>query len=300
MPRAIREPRATRAAGTGRGAFTLVELLVVLVLVMLLSALTLAGLATARRGAKIDRTRNTIRRIHEIVMPQYENYLRRRVPFTLTTSATTNALNRLVAIRQLMVYEMPDSWNDVGNGVAAATTLPTFVRTGPVLGYAATKAALAAAPVGDTYGGAECLYMIASRGSGDADAMERFRTEEVGDIDGDGAPEFLDAWGRPIEFMRWAPGFAGSPVQRVDAANYHDPCDPLRVDPAGFALVPLVVSGGGDGVLGLAGPPATGWSTLVGAPGLASIVTAVTPQPGTATDLTAAADNITNHDLSKK
>lgn len=295
MSRAIREPRATRAAGIGRGAFTLVELLVVLVIVMVLSALMLAGLATARRGAKIDSTRNTIRKIHEIVMPQYESYPRRRLPFTLTSSATTNALNRLVTLRQLMVYEMPDSWNDVGNDVAAATTLPAFIRTGPVLGYAATKAALAAVPVGAN-GGAECLYMIASRGSGDADAMERFRTDEVGDTDGDGAPEFLDAWGRPIEFIRWAPGFAGSPVQRADAANYHDPCDPLRVDPAGFALVPLVVSGGPDGVLGLAGPPAGGWSVQ----SLASIATAFTPPPGTATDPAAAGDNITNHDLSKK
>lgn len=246
MPSAIYIPRAAKGA---RRAFTLVELLVVLVIVMLLSALTLAGLAVAGRNAKIDRTKNTIRKIHEIVMPHYESYLRRRIPPpNITTSGSENAVNRLVALRQLMVYEMPDSWNDVRDKVDDVEDGQN-PKTGPIFGYAQTKGALKPTPEN---GGAECLYMIVSRGIGESDAMEQFRAEEVGDVDKDQAPEFLDAWGAPIEFIRWAPGFTDlSPVQKNNPTMLHDPFDPMRVDPGAYALVPLIVSGGPDRSIGL-------------------------------------------------
>ena len=308
-----RPSAAVKAGGQATRGFTLVELLVTTVIIMALSMLFLSGMAVARRRVKIDATRNTIRKIHEIVMPQYESYLRRRVPFTSTSSATTNALNRLVALRQLMVYEMPDSWNDVRNGVAAVTTgataLPAFVQTGPVLAYAATRLALGTGGASPN-GGAECLYMIASRGPGEPGAMEHFRADEVGDRDGNGAPEFVDAWQRPITFIRWAPGFSASPgtpgvrlappatmvsvVQFDDKDNFHDPCDPLRVDGAGYALIPLIVSAGPDGSPGLT--PSSGWQPAT-ATNLTSIVSGTTGRPDASnTHL----DNITSHDLTKK
>ena len=54
-----------------RNGFTLVELMVVIVIISILSALTLSGLAGARQRAKIDKTKSTIRKLHEIVIPQY-------------------------------------------------------------------------------------------------------------------------------------------------------------------------------------------------------------------------------------
>jgi hypothetical protein len=261
----------------------------------------LGGMAAARKGVKIDRTRNTIRKIHEIVMPQYESYVRRRVPAAVNgvtifsgNDARAIASRRLVWLRKLMMFEMPDSWGDVGNATVD-------LRTGPVLAYAATKVSLSATPAN---GSAECLYMIASRGSGEPDAMERFRTEEVGDTDADGAPEFLDAWGRPIEFIRWATGFNSplSPVQSGDPTSNPDPLDPMRTDPNGYALVPLIISLGPDGGLGLEPAPSNGWSAVPPPQGpqsaLQSII-AVSPKPGSWIS-GIASDNITNHDLSKK
>ena len=55
-------------------------------------------------------------------------------------------------------------------------------------------------------GPAELLYMIVSMGS--PEAMEQFNSSEIGDTDNNGYPEFLDGWGRPIFFLRWAPGFS--------------------------------------------------------------------------------------------
>ena len=76
---------------------------------------------------------------------------------------------------------------------------------------------------------AEMLYMIVSMGS--PEAMEQFNQSEIGDTDGNGWPEFLDGWGRPIFFLRWAPGFSPySDIQTMaDPIKHdHDPFDPRR------------------------------------------------------------------------
>jgi prepilin-type N-terminal cleavage/methylation domain-containing protein len=235
---------AASRRGRSRRAFTLVELLTVLIIVALLSSLTLAGLATARQRGKIDKTRSTIRKLNEIVVPHYESYLRRRVP-------AANATDRLRAIRSLVMREMPDSWADVFSSPQAVSDLAVdfdYLKTGPVRSYAATRFALGNHPYFSNYGSSECLHMIVSRGGLEPDVMEQFRSDEIGDIDGDGAPEFHDGWGRPIAFFRWAPGYVGSlsPIQIADPQGRHDPFDPMRREPAAFALVPLIYSPGPD------------------------------------------------------
>lgn len=53
------------------------------------------------------------------------------------------------------------------------------------------------------------LYLIiSSKQDGDKNALDYFSDSELGDTDGDGMREILDAWGQPIEFLRWAPGYA--------------------------------------------------------------------------------------------
>jgi hypothetical protein len=129
--------------------------------------------------------------------------------------------------------------------------------------------------------GAECLYLIVSTmHDGDKNALDFFMPGEIGDVDGDGMREILDAWGRPIEFLRWAPGFRNDPgtdlawgiagtdddnngtiddFSELGAANSDDvvrlttqrpdlpdPFDPLKVATGAFALRPLIFSGGRD------------------------------------------------------
>jgi hypothetical protein len=61
--------------------------------------------------------------------------------------------------------------------------------------------------------GAECLYMIVMGAiAEEGDSRDVFKAGDIGDIDADGFPEFLDAWRSPIEFIRWAPGYQ-SPLQ---------------------------------------------------------------------------------------
>ena len=132
-------------------------------------------------------------------------------------------------------------------------------------------------------GGSECLYMIVALGS--PEALEQFNSSEIGDVDGDTLPEFLDGWGRPISFLRWPAGFNNSDIQpnipqdfwmidtivtpdnprAIASSTDHDPFDTRKVDTVvvekidgttynlatGWRLVPLIYSVGPDGKDGL-------------------------------------------------
>jgi len=292
-------------AMNARRGFTLAELMVVLVIISILSSLMLAGLAVAQQRSKADKTSSTIRKLNEIIVPQYESFLRRRVPLP-----TTNlAVSRLERMRTLSLVQMPDSWLDVASSGAgttgtfsSGTTIPSWAWDGTARVYGATRAAL---PVTTSLQSSECLYLIVSRGLQEPDSLEQFRADEIGDADSDGAPEFHDGWRQPIMFVRWPVGYA-SIIQSQNAALQPDPFDPSRVSttvnyPIGnlqrdYAVVPLICSAGADGEYGIS-TGTTAWSSVAS---LATIrVDTGTSAPGTAS-YPAASDNITNHDLTTR
>jgi prepilin-type N-terminal cleavage/methylation domain-containing protein len=305
-------------ARSRRAGFTLVELLVTMVIVAILAALTLAGLAGVRQGAKADKTRNTIRKIDAVIRPMYDSYRNRRVLDLPTQPDRFSAsVQILEAKRRLIAYEMPDRWEDVplpaeaGRIASGPKAVPPGMRSAAVRSYAAARPALP----NTLYGGAECLYLIVQRSGYDPDALEFFRSDEIGDLDQDGMSEFLDGWGRPISFLRWAPGFV-SPIQIHDSTNAHDPLDPKRIDDTAYALVPLIYSSGPDGAtaapaddqtgFGLADfsrldPSKKAWTDP--SRSMLQMLGSALNQSGELVGTPAsdeALDNITNHDLLKK
>ena len=76
----------------------------------------------------------------------------------------------------------------------------------------------------------EMLYAILVEGQGALGSVfsrDDFTDKEVQDTDGDGLPEFVDAWGQPLQFYRW-PVLFHSDLQRgqnflVSSANYFLP-----------------------------------------------------------------------------
>ncbi len=99
----------------------------------------------------------------------------------------------------------------------------------------------------------ELLYLFISTSQyGGSSALEFFRPSEVGDTDGDGLLEFIDAWGRPISWIRWPAGYPSDLVRYAD----DDAMDPLKTDwryRPGVAsdwqprtIVPLILSPGPD------------------------------------------------------
>jgi prepilin-type N-terminal cleavage/methylation domain-containing protein len=289
--------------------FTLVELLVTIVIISILASLTLAGLAGVRQRGKIEKTRSTIRKLHEIVMPQYESYLTQRVQLPPALTGT-GPYRKLKAIRALIAQEMPDQWLDVFT--PSTISLPhsgggpvISPATAPTRRYAALKGSISGIPASPTiYGSAECLFMVVARSGFAAEEFEFFRADEVTDINNNGAPEFADGWGRPIAFIRWPAGFQ-SIAQPPDVSGNPDPFDPMRVS-GDYGLVPLIFSGGPDESLNPPLGSANGYDVQTFGPWLgasADTLLATTRQGsplliGTAGS--SARDNITNHDLMSK
>ena len=210
-------------------AFTLVELLTVITILAILSGLTLGGLRNAAGRGKAESTRNIISTLSGAILEQYENY-------EDTALAKAGTAADVVSLRKRIREEMPDSWADV-----VAPTTAVSGTTAPGRAYASYK--LAKSP-SSAYAGAECLYMIITQSGWFPDFLANVPSKFIGDIDKDGAFEFWDGWGRPISFIRWAPG--ALPADRRNASVYHDPLDPYGADATAFALVPLIFSPGPD------------------------------------------------------
>lgn len=290
-------------------AFTLVELMVTLVIIAMLASLTLAGLAGVRQRAKADKTRSTIRKLHEIIMPQYESYLDRRVPGN-ELSGVAAARDRTRRLRLLMAQELPQSWQEV----YPLNDLPTNA-TAPMRAYSAFKHNLTTSTPSSPSAAnesAECLAMIVMRGGFAAEEFEHFRSDELGDVDKDGAVEFIDGWNQPISFLRWPTGFR-SPIQTQNASVQPDPFDPLQASdevsyPAGilqrdYAVFPLIMSQGPDGPYSAVGinSDTTIWTSRLTSPTPpGTLRVAATGLAGEQSDATAAKDNITNHDLNTR
>ena len=253
-------------------AFTLVELMVVMVIISILASLMLAGLNTATRLSKISRTESTIRKIHEVIMPQYETYTRRRIQTYSPDSSdlvagganmNISAAIALVATRRMQALEMPERWTDVaclnnntnilqscnGTTTYADRVTPISKRFKNIFNEhqlrLSPQSLLDSTNLEHT---AECLWMgVMQGGYADPGIVAHFRDDEFGDTNKNGAREFVDGWGKPINFLRWAPGFFSRYQSADTSSQSHDSFDRRRVDPlATNNLVPLIYSAGPD------------------------------------------------------
>jgi prepilin-type N-terminal cleavage/methylation domain-containing protein len=139
--------------------FTLVELLVVLVIISILSALTLSGLARAASRTKADSTKFMVRKLSDALMEQYETY--EDLPLAGLT---------LAEIRERMREELPDAWADVANAAGAlwltGSTNFSSPKTPMGRAYQRYKAKTFSTPGPNNpnpntmFQGAECLFMI--------------------------------------------------------------------------------------------------------------------------------------------
>jgi len=297
---AMRDERKRRRRG-----FTLIELLMVLAIIGVLASVLLVSLYAAGQSAKVRRTKQQIERIHTLLMTRWESYQYRPLPIRTTgilsqdawdawysigcefdvahigkqVKANDRAKMRLWAIRELMRLEFPERRTDVAPNVVGRPKTPGLERPSVWRSYGRRVARLRNNPewyLADgwttQHQGAECLYMIlANIREGDRNGLDFFTEDEIGDVDNDRMPEILDGWGKPIEFLRWAPGFVGKGISDLqtgdmapgmdgDSGDGGNILDPLKVDPLWkdgiggndpFTLIPLIFSAGPDTEYGI-------------------------------------------------
>ncbi|MEE2686471.1 MAG: prepilin-type N-terminal cleavage/methylation domain-containing protein [Planctomycetota bacterium] len=189
-----------------RRGFTLIELLMVIALIGVLASVLLVALYAAAQVANVRRTEQQIERINSLLMRRWNSYEHKRLPVRLTGSADQRSAQRLLMIRELMRMEMPDRISDllydpVDSRLVNNVLWNQYRRSAGVNWDEVNESA-------------ECLYLIlGSIREGDRTGLDFFTEDEIGDTDGDGMYEILDGWGKPMAFLRWAPGFSISPGQ---------------------------------------------------------------------------------------
>lgn len=342
-PRSAPRPSSCKRSLARRG-FTLVELLVVVTIIAILAAAILFAMFSSQEAARAAKTRSMIARLDSLIMPKYESYMTRRVPLRTPVGPNVTPLAiaqaRLNVLREIMRLEMPERFSDI-----LADPVNIIDSNGNRLPRPAANRAylrrLMNSPkwpnLQHQYADAECLFLIVSMGIEEDDAMSFFAETDISDLDQDGLKEFLDGWGNPIGFLRWAPGFQ-SPLQNQDPTKEYDQFDVRRVQGApnspfvakvagapvnfsqidrvqstAFSLFPLIYSAGPDGEydittdsesgkpkLSYAAPPA---NHKANDPFITVVDSSITPVPvGYPNDANGnknleSNDNITNHDL---
>lgn len=276
-----RRPRR-RAPSGDRSAFTLIELLVTISIIATLGAISITTARSAIETARRSQTETTIAKVDSVITAIYERYQYLRVePENANASPALRAWSRVARIRDLLRCDMPCVPAELKCGWAGAG----YVFTPLQESYrAAINGAYrdAANPFdawlrdGDLrIRNAELLYLVAT--NGDPESRSSFSDREVADTDGNGLLEFVDGWGRPICWMRWAPGLESSDRQPPipaddgegngrfvydDELRDADPFNPLGVSgnaiseggalptvnypDKGWFLAPYVFSGGSD------------------------------------------------------
>lgn len=208
-----------------RSAFTLIELMVVIVIIGILASSSLYVVGHVQHLSRVHTTEVRIARLDHVISELYESYTYRRMPVPGSIrNPRTAAVTRYRMICDTMRMEMPNTWLEALTGPQVAN-LPDSPRR---LIY--EKAFINA--VG-TFDFDDDGYIVPDDPNVDMDAIRKNQEAKllylivmnaipeardmVGEkgiaTDGTGFYYFTDAWGNPIHFLRWAPGFSGGDRQ---------------------------------------------------------------------------------------
>lgn len=329
-----------------RRGFTLVELLVAIAIILVLATLASVAAAAARGSVRQNATRSLIERLNGVLLEHIAFCERQNVDVSARPSTMSAAAYRAWYIRRNLINgDMPDRWSDVefiyqntdfvfNDGLSPAQTPPSspvFPKerlTPSQLTYLGIWRRLVTsnrtAIVQIDNSSAECLFMVVMQGGiGDCTSCGPVQTGDkgagsprIGDKDGDGMPEFQDAWGNPIQYLLWAPALELPPDSGTKFFSGSRALDPNAFPASGavrptLGMRPLIFSPGPDDKSGLRRPGSNNGSVEDGYPTLAPDLDCGNPYGlfkdagGPSIDLdknppSARNDNITNFDAEIK
>lgn len=215
----------------GRGGFTMIELLVVLMIVAMLLSISWVVYGQAVESARVQATRATIRHLDGALQDRIEDFERLNFKPLATQYAAQTGLPMELALlmvkkdrfRASFPQREEDLWGFDGapGGPDDSPLLQKMFIPGTstpkpdswLARNASSDPALAAAAESS-----ELLYVALTEGSvfgPPPPDLDRIPARHIGDTDGDGNLEFLDEWGRPLRFYNWTTRL----IRPVDAPN---------------------------------------------------------------------------------
>jgi len=237
--------------------------LVAVAIIVTLMSLSAVAVNAARNSQQVNQTRLTIAKLDRIISEQLRRYDSRYITSNQLTNAgapsgngeTSNQQRAWYIRRNLINGDMPDRWADVG----AILSTPLTSAQKNYIKLWNSRSGITPDSTNYDRDSAECLFMIIMFG-GVADCLDcgPMQSFEIGDTDGldvngdgrpdgDGLPEFLDAWGNPLGFLLWAPGLELPPGSTFFSSLQ----DPWSGEPTPMlGMRPLIYSGGPDGIAG--------------------------------------------------
>jgi len=239
---------------SARGGFTLIELLVAITIVSTLAAMITVGMSTLRQQAQIRRCEQQVKKIDELLLVRFNELISKPLPIQFPSLGPNptpaqigfRKFQIMVCRRELMRMELPDRITDVRDLnyiFNDPTTNTQYSMMTPSSTNAFRRKATLNASAGNVWTedhqGAECLYLILSiMQDQDSNALDFLFPSEVGDTDGDGMLEVLDAFGNPLGFLRWAPGISArrGVDGRWGAPNIDDDGDGIIDNPSEFGM----------------------------------------------------------------
>jgi type II secretory pathway pseudopilin PulG len=303
-----------------RQAFSLVELLVVITIIMMLMGIMGAAVSNARGGQKKQATLALIGKLDAVIQQQFASYAGRDVTFppTLPPGMTGGSYRSWFIRRNMINGDLPDRWVDVKYMADNPGQFTSPHQRAYIAVWNSLTSTQRTVPGSDpqshvsvAYAGAECLFMIVMRG-GIANCLDcgDLAAGKIGDKDGDGAFEFWDEWGNPIAFLLWPsavelPAVGG--VKFFSGQRALQVAFPAATAPApapSLGMRPLIYSAGPDGEYGFETQAASSnLNTGTNPVGKDCGNWAVSPASlygGLATGPDTRADNLTNFDAEAK
>lgn len=240
--------------------FTLIELLVVMAIIAILGALVAAGIMSWTSGQARRNSEAHIRSVYMAVMRQWDAVISDakkeslpagfwdNLPQAYKNSLPAGTTDRILWIRMRLMEAFPSRFSEINDQYTAVplSSIPVARRKYMANYYKALMTSGApinqppATPAASE--SAACLYLAMSldrSGSGyNIDSLKAF----IKDSNGDKLNEFVDGWGQPLYFYRFASSTELT-ASRPASVTYLD------------ATVPVLLSAGADGVLGLSSLP---------------------------------------------
>ena len=223
-----------------RHAFTLLELLIVITIIAVLMGLSVSVMFGIVSQAEEEATVTTVRKVDALLQQRIESFDRafnsnrkqaavNNIGFLLASQnihGVRDEVQEILAKKALFRFEFPQRIDErrlFGDADTIVTGIPDTI----FLIVAAPNARQQlinegnAAPndadvrdrvisnwanhLPETESAALLHFSLIASGSFGVGAVDgdRFTTKEVADTDGDGLPEFIDAWGNPLRYYRW-------------------------------------------------------------------------------------------------